>query len=168
MAQGFETRWEKKAEDWAKKVEEKFSGKEQGECEKAEDVRPKWQKNYNPAGDLVGQGISYLIITYAPVYFASFFLTGWTAVYTVIFYSILVHVVVDVISIFLKARPFYYLGRVVANIAGVISMVVMVTIFPFSFPGSVGGIVQFALWVAIAIVAVVTLFEFVNIFGSDS
>jgi len=126
-----------------------------------------WKKNFSPVGDIFGLLISYLIITYAPAYFPGFFLEGWSAVYIVIIFSIIIHVAVDLILLVLQYRPFYYLGQVITGIAGIISMMVMVTIFPFNFPGNIGAIVQFALWIAIVIVAICTIFDFLKIFTPE-
>lgn len=185
MAKEYKPEWVKNIEDWGKRMEEKYDSKNTCHSEYSEESRPGsfdnyqddkesvkikkpyWERNLNPVGDLVGQLISYLIATYVPPYFPGFFTTGWSAVYIVIVYSILVHVAVDVVRIFIKSRPVYYLGQVVTNIAGIVSMIVMVTIFPFNFPGNIGSIAQFALWVVIVIVSIVTIFDFFNIFGRD-
>lgn len=176
----YKPEWAEKLEAWGRKMEEKYGSGDSGSCcapDKDEkdcnadicndEKKPVWQKNSNPVGDLFGQFISYLVITYVPAYFPNFFQTSWSAVYTVFLYVILVHVAVDVVQLFIKARPIYYLGQVVTNIASIVSMVVMVTIFPFNFPGNIGIIVQFGLWIAIGIVSIVAFFDFFKIFGQD-
>jgi len=173
----YKPEWVKKLETLGEDLEKKYgssrsdSNDKESEChtDNCEEVRkPEWRKYGNPPGDLFGQLISYLVITYVPAYFPDFFQTGWSAVYPVLLYVILIHVVVDFIQILIKARPIYYLGQVITNIASVVSMVVIVTIFPFNFPGNVDIIVQFGLWIAIAVVSIVSFFEFFKIFGLDS
>ena len=180
--------WAKRLENWGKRMEARYGNKSEKSCysEQSEESRPgsfagaqddknktqtygtyrRW-KRQNPIGDMFGQLVSYLIFTYIPPYFPGFFLSGWSAVYTVIVFSILIHVAVDLLLIILTAKPFYYLGQVVTNIAGIVSMIVMVTIFPFNFPETVGNIIQFVLWFVIAILAIVTVFDFLKIFSPD-
>ena len=182
MTSEYKPEWAKRLESWGKEMERKYGSGGSSRCcsGSSEETRTEnldsscgqndmgkagWRKNSNPVGDLFGQLISYLVITYVPAYFPGFFQAGWAAVYTVFLYVILVHVAVDVVQIFIKARPIYFLGRIITNVASLVSMVVMVTIFPFNFPGNVGVIVQFGLWIAIAIVSIVTFFEFFKIFS---
>lgn len=173
--------WAKNLKEWGEGMERKYGGHSHSNDKEADssqpasnnkrcrpkDTRPEWEKRYNPVGDIVGQFISYLIITYIPIYFPGFFLTGWSAVYTVLIYSIIVHVVVDLFLVILRAKPFYYLGQVITNIATIVATVTMVTLFPFNFPGTVGSIVQFALWIVIVILSIVTFFDFLKIFSPE-
>jgi len=179
MTKEYKPEWAKNLEDWGKRMEDRYGSKsssrpcsnDNGGCKGSDPAqgptlqdKPSWKKNFSPLGDIFGQLISYFVVTYAPAYFPNFFLEGWSAVYIVIIFSIIIHVAVDLILILLQYRPFYYLGQVIRDIAGVISMVVMVTIFPFNFPGNIGAIVQFALWIAIVIVAICIIFDFLKIF----
>ena len=189
MTEPYKPEWAKRLEEWGKEMEAKYGRHsrrhpEPGEGTRTENLdsscgqndgnkkwhegRPGWQRQNNPVGEIVGNIISYFIITYAPLYFPTFFLPGYSAVRTVIILSILVHIGVSFVLLILPIRPLYYLGHTIMNLAGLTSMVVMVSIFPFNVPYGLGYIVQIALWIAIAIVAIVTLFEFLNIFGSDS
>ncbi len=181
MTKDYEPKWAKRLEDWGKEIEAKCSRCSSGEKSEPKDSsrhdsnnkvekdsRPKWQRENNPVGEIVGNIISYFIVTYVPAYFPGFFLEGFSAVRTVILLSIAIHILVSLVLLILPLRPLYYLGHTIMNIAGLASMVVMVTIFPFNFSGTIGTIVQFALWVAIVIVAIVTIFEFLNIFGNDT
>jgi hypothetical protein len=177
--------WAQRFEDWGKRMEAKYgssnssndSAHEKSEQEplsnssadsqEAKAYVPQWRRDRHPLGDIFGQFISFLIITYAPRYFPDFFQPGYAAVYTILLISIFVHVAVDLVQFVFNSKPIYYLGQVITNIAGVISMIVMVSIFPFNFPGTLGTIVQFALWIAIVIVSIVTVFQFFQIFAPD-
>ena len=106
-------------------------------------------------------------MTYAPLYFPSFFLEGYSAVRIIIILSIIVHIIVSFLVLVIPVRSFHYLGRTITNIASVISMIVMVTIFPFNISTGLSHLIQFAFWIIIAILSAVTLFDFLNIFGSD-
>jgi len=196
MTEPYKPEWAKRLEEWGKGMEAKYGRRsvhpsnsspeewnsddsfQQTPSDKehythhahrwSKDPSPSWQRQNNPVGTIVGDIISYFIITYAPLYFPTFFLSGYSAVRIVIILSILVHISVSLVLLIIPIRPLYYLGHTIMNLAGLTSMVVMVSIFPFNVPYGLGYIVQIALWIAIAIVAIVTLFEFLNIFGSDS
>jgi len=164
-------KWAKKLEDWGKEMEKKYGGKSgessfsaTGEQSQCSNNKSEW-KRQNPVGEIFGQLISYFMLTYIPPYFPGFFLEGWSVVYTVSVFAIIIHVAVNLLQIVLTARPFYQLGKVIMELTGIVSMAVMVTIFPFNFPGNIGIIVQFALWIAIVILAIVTLFDFLKIFS---
>jgi hypothetical protein len=177
--------WAKRLEDWGKEMEKRFSPKscppsEGGQAPSPNDTnenisgeavkvdKSSWKRNNNPVGDIIGQLISYLVITYVPTYFPDFFLTGWSVVYGIIVYSIIIHVAVDIFLIVFNSRPIYYLGQVITNLAAVVSMLVMVTIFPFNFIGNIGYLVQLGLWIAIIVVSIVTLVDFLKIFLTNT
>ena len=164
MTKEYKPEWVKNLEDWGKKTEEKFDKAECNADDKKIHKKPAWEKNTESIGDLFGQFICYLLITYIPPRFPGFFLSGWSAVYTVALCVIVINVIVDIITLLIKAKPIYYLGQVVTNAASVVSMIVVVSIFPFNFPGNIGVIVQFALWIAIVVVFIVTFFDFFKIF----
>jgi hypothetical protein len=196
MAKDYEPEWAKKMEEWGKEMEAKYGRhfdrahshpREDGDLGDSSqqasnnkehythhehtwpgDTRPRWQRRNNPVGDIVGNIISYFIVTYVPQYFPGFFLPGFSAVRIVIILSIVVHIAVSFVLIFLPVRPLFYFGHTIMDLASLVSMVVTVTIFPFNISGSLSHIIQLVIWVIIVIVAVVTLFEFLNIFGDDS
>lgn len=167
MKKEYKPEWAKRLEDWGKRMDDKYGDSTKCDSCGVNDKGEKqgWEKRYNPVGDIFGQFISYLLITYIPVYFPGFFSSAYSALYIVLIYSIVIHVAVDIVLIFLRSKPFYYLGQVITNITSIAAMIVMVTIFPFNFPGTVGDIVQFALWIAIGIVSLVTVFDFLKIFS---
>jgi len=189
MAQEYKPEWAKRVEEWGKEMEKKYGDHhhrhpEPGEGTRTEnldsscgqndenksrpkDNRPRWQRQNNPIGEIVGNIISYFIVTYAPIYFPGFFLDGYPAVRTVIVLSVIVHIATSLVILILPIRPVFYLGRTVLSLAGLVSLAVMATIFPFNIPYGLGHIAQFALWIVFVIVAIVTLFEFLNIFSAD-
>lgn len=154
--------WAKRLEAWGREMETKYGDSSKNKADGKRD----WKRE-NPGSTIVSNIISYLLITYVPPYFPGFFLEGWSAVRAVIVSVILVNIAVGVILLIAPVRPIYHLGHVIMEIAGVVSMVTIVTIFPFNFPGTIGHIVQFGLWVAIAVVSIVAFFEFLKIFGGD-
>lgn len=162
MSKNSQPEWAKRLEDWGHEMEAKYGNHAKTSPEKVAE----WKRE-NPGSTIISNIISYLLVTYVPPYFPGFFLTGFSAVRAVIVAVVLVNIAVSVVLLVIPLRPVYHLGHVIMELAAVVSMVTMVTIFPFNFPGTIGHIVQFGLWIAIVVVSIVAFFEFLKIFGDN-
>lgn len=144
--------WAQKIEEWGKQVEAKFDRKRPEKQKK-----PKHERKSEFLGSIFGNFIALLIVNAAPNYFPGFFTDSYPAALWVMNTVLIITIFVTAILLIFSPKWFYLLAQAAMNAISVVSIVVLVSLFPFNIPFGLSTIVRFALAISAGVVIITTV-----------
>lgn len=144
--------WAQKIEDWGRQVEAKFDRKAPEKQKK-----PKHERKSEFLGSIFGNFIALLVVNAAPGYFPGFFTDSYPAALWVMNTVLVITIFVTAILLVFSPKWFYLLAQAAMNAISVVSIVVLVSLFPFNIPFGLSTVVRFALTILAVIVAITAI-----------